>query len=177
MDEPIPLIAGRECGECNACCTIPPIDCDELQKPACVTCANYRGQGCSIYDSRPQPCREFHCQWRYQTLLDENWRPDRSGVLVSSRTLGERPDIANAVVLVVFGDHDVILDDGFAIYVATCIDRGVEAILSLPSGPGAMAREARLRPFVGRAVEAIDLAGVRSGLREAYDAIVAMPVR
>lgn len=178
MNETTSLIAGRECGECFACCTIPGIDSDGLRKPAGVKCGHCAGQGCSIYASRPQACREFYCEWRYQTLLSDDWRPDRSGVMITSRFLqSDGAEPASAVVMIVFGDHAVIFDDGFAVFVATCIDRGLEAILTVPSGPGKLAREARLRPFAGRAVVAGDLGGVKSGIAAAYDAILAMPIK
>lgn len=172
-----PLIPGRECGECFACCTIPRIESELFQKPSGVVCHHYAGQGCSIYATRPQVCRDFHCEWRHQAMLDDSWRPDRSGVMITSRYLDEQQGGSAAMVLVVFGDHDVIFDEGFAILVATSIDRGMEAILSLPSGPDQLAREARLSQFAGEAVAAVDLAGVQSGIRAAYSAVMAMPVR
>jgi hypothetical protein len=44
-----------------------------------VTCRHCT-QGCTIYDTRPALCRDFYCGWRQLPILDDSWRPDRSGV-------------------------------------------------------------------------------------------------
>lgn len=41
------------------------------------------GEGCSIYESRPARCRDFHCLWLGDEDLDEHWRPDRAGFVLS----------------------------------------------------------------------------------------------
>ena len=54
------LVPGRECGECTLCCIKPTIDCPELKKLSGVRCENLaKTGGCSIYDKRPQTCRDF----------------------------------------------------------------------------------------------------------------------
>jgi hypothetical protein len=171
MHDTPPLVAGRTCGECIACCQIPSIEEPGLTKPAGALCRHCTGSSCGIYAARPQTCREFHCQWRHLALLDENWRPDRSGVLISSRSLGDEADSAAAMVVVVFGDHAVIFDDGFATLVAMSVDRGIEVFLSLPFGTGQRAHETPLRPFVAGAVAAGSLAGVKAGIETAYAGI------
>jgi hypothetical protein len=77
----IGLVAGRTCGDCTVCCTAMAIDKPEIQKEAGVTCRHCAG-GCTIYDTRPPLCRDYHCGWRQLAILDESWRPDRSGVFV-----------------------------------------------------------------------------------------------
>ena len=73
----------RECGECTACCTHLKIDTKELQKLAGVDCEHLSPRGgCAIYDQRPQGCRDFLCAWRQIPDMPDDWRPDRSGVLV-----------------------------------------------------------------------------------------------
>ncbi len=177
MDETPHLVASRVCGDCIVCCKVPSIDDPLLTKPAGELCRNCSGAGCTIYTARPQTCRDFHCQWRYLDLLDENWRPDRSGVLISTKTLDDGQHGENgvhgkaAMVMVVFGDHAVVFDDGFARLVAISIDRGVEVVLSLPYGAGLRAHETALRPFVAEAVASGSLAEVKAGIRAAYDSI------
>jgi len=56
---------------------------EELDKPAFKPCRHEVVQGCSIYNDRPQSCRNFVCVW----LLDPGKifrnmeRPDRLGVM------------------------------------------------------------------------------------------------
>lgn len=87
----------RSCDACSACCTVPAISC--LAKPAGITCEHLRNDTtdskvdaepgrCSIYASRPEPCAGFVCVWLRDTigLLEEEDRPDRSGLLFTAST-------------------------------------------------------------------------------------------
>jgi hypothetical protein len=74
-----PPIAGRSCGDCVACCVL--LDIDELQKPAEVVCAHCSGTGCTIYDVRPNVCRNYYCAWRRTEAMPESARPDRLRVM------------------------------------------------------------------------------------------------
>ena len=77
------LLPDRVCGSCTACCTALKIDDPALQKPAGLACHHLGSSGgCGIYDTRPEPCRAFHCAWRFLPILVDAWRPDRSGVLI-----------------------------------------------------------------------------------------------
>ncbi len=76
-----PLIAGRNCGDCSACCTYLRVESEEFQKPAGVTCQHCTAGGCDIYATRFPVCRVWHCLWKHIPSLPEEARPDRSGVL------------------------------------------------------------------------------------------------
>lgn len=76
-----PVVPGRECGDCTACCTFLKIGTPELIKPAGVTCEHCRDRGCAIYAKRFPVCRGWHCLWKHIPVLPEEARPDRSGVL------------------------------------------------------------------------------------------------
>lgn len=80
---PTPL-AQRSCGTCVACCVTPRIDTDQIRKAANTVCDNCTGSGCAVYDTRPQVCRDYLCHWRKAAELDDDWRPDRSGVILFS---------------------------------------------------------------------------------------------
>jgi hypothetical protein len=67
----------RPCDECTACCTVMAVE--EISKPLGEPC-QHLCNGCSIYESRPQPCREFNCCWRYG-LGNDSERPDKSGIV------------------------------------------------------------------------------------------------
>jgi hypothetical protein len=73
--------SSRECGSCTLCCKVMGIDA--LAKPRGRWCPHCKpGRGCSIYDSRPGECRTFACLWLMQTFLDEDWKPDRSKLVL-----------------------------------------------------------------------------------------------
>jgi hypothetical protein len=84
-----PLVAGRECGACTACCFEIDIDDPALRKPARQLCDNCVDAGCAIYDTRPQDCRSWYCGWRRIAELSDDFRPDRAGIMVA---LAGRPD-------------------------------------------------------------------------------------
>lgn len=79
----------RPCGECTACCS------GQLMSNSY---GNRFGQGhrciflvvekCTIYETRPQVCRDYQCAWTQQ-LLDNDMRPDQCGLMVNVET---RPD-------------------------------------------------------------------------------------
>jgi hypothetical protein len=71
--------AARECGECTLCCKL--MGVGELKKPAGTWCTHCTG-GCSIYETRPQECRDFVCAWLESHALDERWKPSRCKFVV-----------------------------------------------------------------------------------------------
>jgi len=78
-----PLVQGRACGECTACCISLRIDETELKKSADVKCSflSVNG-GCSIYEDRPSVCRTWYCGWRKFPEVDESMRPDKCGLMI-----------------------------------------------------------------------------------------------
>jgi hypothetical protein len=95
------IVAGRSCGECSLCCKLPQIV--ELDKPEgvwCRHCAPGRGR-CLIYETRPEPCRAFHCSWLINAEIGPEWRPltakmvvyfEKSVSRLSIRVMPEHPD-------------------------------------------------------------------------------------
>lgn len=77
----------RGCGDCRACCT--PLAITELRKPAGVPCPHIDPNGkhgcCGIYETRPRSCAEYFCAWRLGGTSDDDERPDRSGVVFTSK--------------------------------------------------------------------------------------------
>lgn len=77
--EPVP---GRACGTCTLCCKV--YDVPPLAKPAGRWCGHCRpGRGCGIYETRPEPCRAFHCLWMTQDWLGPEWKPERSKLVLT----------------------------------------------------------------------------------------------
>lgn len=77
------FVPNRECDECTACCQHLTIETTDLVKLPNVKCANLmENGGCGIYSTRPDPCRGWFCAWRSLPELDDNWRPDKSGIML-----------------------------------------------------------------------------------------------
>jgi hypothetical protein len=73
--------AQKECGDCSLCCKL--LGIEALNKPQgqwCPHCA--KSQGCTIYDARPQECRDFACIWLENAALGPEWRPSRSKIVL-----------------------------------------------------------------------------------------------
>ncbi len=75
----------RSCGACTMCCKVydvPPID----NKPRGQWCKHCKpGRGCGIWETRPQFCRDFHCHWIYDLSFGEEWKPERSKLVMNYR--------------------------------------------------------------------------------------------
>lgn len=74
-----------DCLGCMACCESLPINDIKLTKPEgvlCVHCDN----GCSIYDDRPESCRNFDCMYNLAADMDISLRPDKLNVIFEGIT-------------------------------------------------------------------------------------------
>ncbi|MDE2182953.1 MAG: hypothetical protein KGJ78_08025 [Alphaproteobacteria bacterium] len=126
------LVAGRTCGECTVCCTVMAIDKPEIQKEAGVTCRHCRG-GCRIYETRPALCRDYYCGWRQLPILDDAWRPDRSGVFVELEMVDGRTGLS----LVLVGNPlKTVRQSWFIDFVITGVRGGLPLELGIPGPKG-----------------------------------------
>lgn len=82
---------GKSCGQCSLCCKLPYIEAP-LQKPMGLWCRHCRpGKGgCSIYDTRPEPCRNFLCLWLAFDSFDDRWKPTTAKLYVFTEMGGNR---------------------------------------------------------------------------------------
>lgn len=102
----------------------------ELKKPANTWCTYCdKGQGCTIYDTRPESCRVYECVWlRTQTLdkpLAPELRPDRSHVVIGTLNNG------NEIVLYVKPEHrNAWQAPAFAPALGLFVSRGVPVYVS-----------------------------------------------
>lgn len=72
----------RTCDNCDVCCVFPRVP--ELSKPERTACVNCTGSRlCSIYEDRPNSCRNFECMWLQGHFRDED-KPSISGVMVEN---------------------------------------------------------------------------------------------
>jgi len=133
MDYKLALVPGRDCSGCTVCCTAMAIDRPEIQKEAGVTCRHCTQTGCAIYETRPSLCREYHCGWRQLPILDDSWRPDRSGVFVELEPYEDQ----TAISLVLVGNPlKIVRQPWFLDFVATGIRGNLPLMLGIPGPPG-----------------------------------------
>jgi hypothetical protein len=125
-------VPGRECGDCTVCCTVMAIDKPDIQKAAGVTC-RYCAKGCTIYDRAPSLCRLYYCGWRQLPILDDSWRPDRSGVFVELEAMGDRTGIS---LLLVGNPLKTVRQAWFIEFVAIGVQGHVPLSLGIPGPPG-----------------------------------------
>jgi len=77
------ISANKACGDCTLCCKVMAIEA--LAKPASFWCPHCRpGRGCLIYADRPAECRNFHCLWLINDVLDQRWKPSRSRFVLTT---------------------------------------------------------------------------------------------
>lgn len=174
------LVPGRECGRCGVCCKVTVIDDKELKKPASVVCLHFiKGAGCRIYKTRPQTCRGYYCGWRMMSNLDDDWRPDRSGVFITDvgGEVSEEDCARGALKLVIGGVHAVVRPT-FVEFVCTMVEKGIPIYLSVPGPVGHPAAKVRVNADLEEPVRWKDmervvdrLLGVLKGLTKfAFDA-------
>jgi hypothetical protein len=78
--QPKPVL-GRTCGECSLCCKL--LSVDEISKPTGTWCRHYlKSKGCSIYEQRPEQCRDFMCGWLSHPDIGDEWSPRRSKMVL-----------------------------------------------------------------------------------------------
>jgi hypothetical protein len=108
------------------------IDKPEIQKEAGVTCRHCKG-GCAIYETRPSLCRDYHCGWRQLPILDESWRPDRSGVFVELEPMEGRTGLS----LVLVGNPlKTLRQSWFIEFVAAGVRGDIPLALGIPGPRG-----------------------------------------
>lgn len=81
---------GRDCGECNLCCTL--VGVKSLGKLPGKSCIHQCASGCGIYGKHPHDCKEWSCVWRVGEL-DTKDRPDKLGAIFDLSNLNESGSI------------------------------------------------------------------------------------
>lgn len=90
----------RQCGSCTLCCTLHGVNegmPDGKPKPPNTRCQYLGDRGCSIYETRPQECRDYTCLW-IEGHGDKLIRPNRTGVMFETQDVdGEQWIVARTV--------------------------------------------------------------------------------
>lgn len=94
-----PVVPGRVCGDCTACCTHLTVNSPDFAKPAGVPCVHLGAGGCTIHAVRPTICRTWFCVWRRFADLGDELRPDRSGLLVSLNFVAKPQNLFEGVAI------------------------------------------------------------------------------
>ena len=127
----------RRCDACAVCCTELKIETPEFRKPANTACKHLCAAGCGIYETRPPVCQQFLCGWRLFAELTDDWRPDRSGVLVMRKAPAELPPgwrgADYGVELAITGGAAAAARPGLAEYAAGLLARNIPVFLSAAS--------------------------------------------
>ena len=63
----------RDCGDCSLCCKLHRTDFKE-EYQWCKSCDV--GNGCKIYNTRPQVCKDFKCLWK-PGMCEERLKPNK----------------------------------------------------------------------------------------------------
>ena len=127
----------RECGACNACCVSLKLASPELRKKAGTPCRHLNSAGCGIYQDRPGVCARFLCGWRLFEELDDSWRPDLSGVLITRKAPAELPlqwrSAPYGVRMDIIAGEAAILRRSFAAYALRLMKQDIAVFLSAAS--------------------------------------------
>jgi hypothetical protein len=71
----------KQCGDCSLCCKL--LGIAALDKPQGQWCSHCAApKGCTIYDTRPQECRDFACLWLENRRLGPEWQPTHSKMVL-----------------------------------------------------------------------------------------------
>jgi len=137
------MVPGRECGSCGVCCKIPFIDDEALQKPPGALCVNFdKVAGCKIYRTRPQVCRDYYCGWRMMPNLDDDWRPDKSGVFITDPGDGVSQQYRErGAMKLVIGSARAISRPAFLDFICDMVERGAPIYLAVPGPVGHLMAE------------------------------------
>jgi len=154
------LVPGRECGECTACCVVLLIEDQDFKKPADQACSHMVEKGgCKIYSKRPSVCQDWHCAWRFMAQLDDDWRPDLSGILLRSDE--------NGIIFQPILEPEVVLTSDRAIeLIGGGIAQGIPLSMSIPTRKGFRSYGMGLNKPLEAAVNSRNFAAIQAKLIE-----------
>jgi hypothetical protein len=78
----------RPCGECSKCCQgtlTATVLGHEIGNGKNCSYLGKGGTGCTIHQYRPRVCKDFICEWKGNFNVPLDFRPDKTGVILSTR--------------------------------------------------------------------------------------------
>ena len=149
------LVPNRECGECTACCVHLLIKDENFEKAADEPCSNMVEKGgCKIYSSRPSVCQDWHCAWRFMAQLGDEWRPDRSGILL-------RSDENGIIFQPIQSAKKVMTSDRAIELIAGGVAQGISMSMSIPTKQGFLSYGMSLNEPLATVVKTRNLKKIR----------------
>ena len=85
----IPPDRGRACNGCTRCCEWPSAEVYGFKFGSGLPCTFLKGNGCGIYEYRPDGCKAFQCYWKTELSVPEWLKPDNSNVIMSEEQLAQ----------------------------------------------------------------------------------------
>ncbi len=163
------LVPGRKCGECSVCCVALNIDSKEFQKFPGVPCVYLRqGKGCTIHETVFPTCRHYFCGWRYLAAFGEDWRPDKSGVLIDFQA-EEIPDAypkRPGIRFMIVGPIETMHQRRFLEAVRSLIAADVPVVLAVPGPAKHFPAKVFLNDLLNEPVRSGDFARIEALFRE-----------
>ncbi len=152
------LVSGRECGECTVCCEALHIEDDGFQKPAGKACSQMVEKGgCKIYTNRPTVCQDWYCAWRFMEQLGDDWRPDRSGILL-------RSDENGIIFQPIRNPRKVLTSERAIELIGGGIAQGIQLSMSIPTKKNHRSFSMTLNDYLETAVKSRNFAVIKSQL-------------
>ena len=119
------------------------IEDENLTKPADQACSHMIEKGgCKIYSRRPNVCQNWHCAWRFMEQLGEDWRPDRSGILL-------RSDEEGIIFQPIREPKEVLTSERAIELIGGGIEQGISLSMSIPTRKGFRSYSMRLNEPLG----------------------------
>ena len=154
------LVSGRECGECTACCVFLLIKDESFIKPADQACSHMVEKGgCNIYSERPSVCQDWHCAWRFMAQLGDEWRPDKSGIMLRSDE--------NGIIFQPIHEPKKVMTSALAIeLIGGGIAQGIPLSMSIPTRKGFLSYGMSLNEPLEAAVKARSFSAIQDKMIE-----------
>ncbi len=164
----MPLVPGRDCGTCHACCTALTVNDGGLFKPQGIRCPKLTDKGlCDIYEDRPSDCAAFYCGYRRLKWVKDTLRPDQSGVLVVIGYIDPAKwEVGCSITLLTEQALDA---PGLLETVAAAIAMDMPLDFIVPGPPGHTSGWARMNDALRPVVQSRDMAALYKILKETRD--------
>ena len=165
-------LENSSCGGCTVCCVVPPIRSPQFSKTSGVSCIHRRsGEDCSIHASRPEVCRSWYCGFRTLEFLNEEWRPDKSGLLVipDEESIPLKFSKRQGLKILAFRKADDLIVPFAVDMIAGLVFGGVPTFVAVPGPVGHHGAKALVNDELFAAADRRDRKFIQNYLLNLYD--------